>query len=59
MAYLMQSSSDISIATANILAEGDLLITFSDNTAVLFTAPLLYKAQHSAGAIRIVAPFEH
>jgi hypothetical protein len=57
MAYYL--SPDVTIATANVLAEGDVLITFSDDTTVLYTAPLLYDARNSAGAIRIVAPFEN
>lgn len=57
MRYLLPTQ--LTVATANILAEGDLLVTFSDNTTVLFTAPLLYGAQHASGAIRIVAPFDN
>ena len=49
----------VTIETANVLSEGDLLVTFSDDTTVLYTAPLLYDARNSNGAIRIVAPFEN
>ena len=57
MAYYLPTV--VTIETANVLSEGDLLVTFSDDTTVLYTAPLLYDARNSNGAIRIVAPFEN
>jgi hypothetical protein len=52
------SSSKIKIQEASRLADGDLLITFSDETTVLFHAKFLYDVRNHDGNVQIVDPFK-
>ena len=46
------------IINAKTLAEGDLLVTFSDETIVLYHAKFLYDVRNHDSNINIVDPFE-
>jgi hypothetical protein len=48
----------ITIVEVNLLAKGDVLITFSDDTVVMFLATALYEMRGRDGNVQIVDPFQ-
>jgi hypothetical protein len=55
---MAESSEKIKIVEVSRLADGDALITFSDETVVLFHAKFLYEMRGHDGNVEIVDPFE-
>jgi len=55
---LMSDFSKITVKEASRVAEGDLLIKFSDDTVVLFHAKFLYDVRNHGGNVQIVDPFK-
>ena len=53
----MADSSNIDVVEVSRLAKGDVLITFSDDTVVLFHAKFLYEMRNHDGNVEIVDPF--
>ena len=53
----MNDTSKIEIVEASRLEKGDLLVTFSDNTVVLYHAKFLYDVRSHDSNIEIVDPF--
>ncbi|MEO8870712.1 MAG: hypothetical protein ABI357_07760 [Granulicella sp.] len=54
----MADPSAIEIKESSLLSAGDVLITFSDDTVVLFHAGFLYDMRDHDGNIKIVDPFK-
>jgi hypothetical protein len=54
----MPELKKITIVETTTLAEGDILITFSDGTTILYHARFLYDVRNHDHNINIVAPFE-
>jgi hypothetical protein len=54
----MADSSTIKIAEASRLADGDVLIAFSDDTVVLFHAKFLYDVRNHDSNVEIVDPLD-
>jgi len=54
----MIDTSRISIIEVNRLEKGDVLITFSDDTVVLYHAKFLYEMRNHDSNIEIVDPFD-
>lgn len=53
----MTDSSKISIEEVTRMAKGDVLITFSDDTVVLYHAKFLYEMRNHDSNVEIVDPF--
>ena len=53
----MAVADGITVVEASRLSDGDLLITFSDNTTVLFHANFLYEVREHDSNVAIVDPF--
>lgn len=53
----MAVASKITIADINRVADGDVLITFSDDTVVLFHAQFLYENRNQDHNLEVVDPF--
>lgn len=54
----MAVSAKITIADINRVADGDVLITFSDDTIVLFHAKYLYEHRNQDHNLEVVDPFK-
>ena len=54
----MIDTSKVSIVEASRLEKGDVLITFSNDTVVLFHAKFLYDVRNHDSNIEIVDPFD-
>jgi len=53
----MAADAKITIVEVSRLAKGDVLITFSDETVVLFHAKFLYDVRSHDSNVEIVDPF--
>ena len=54
----MADSSKIEIVEVSRLAKGDIVITFSDDTVVLYHAKFLYDVRSHDSNVEIVDPFK-
>jgi hypothetical protein len=56
--FMTNSEKKIKVVESNRLASGDVLITFSDDTVVLFHAQFLYDVRGHESNVQIVDPFK-
>jgi len=54
----MAETIAISIVEVNRLEKGDILVTFSDNSVILYHAKFLYDVRNHDSNVEIVDPFK-
>ncbi|NYF78629.1 hypothetical protein [Granulicella arctica] len=53
----MVFSEQVTVVEANVIKDGDVLITFSNDTIVLYQAEFLYKVRSNVFNVQVVDPF--